>query len=271
MAAVAVLNTESRAVTGSTRNSPLVTADPWVVSSSTPPADGCEPKTMIEAVLWDVDDTLFDFSGSDRLALLRHFEAEGLPSGEATFERWWQVTGIAHERLAAGELTYKEYQRERARGLAGRSLSEAEADAWFGRYIALFEAAWTVFPDVRGTLEALPFRQGILSNSSTEHQERRMSALGLRHHFEVLLCSDRLGCAKPDPSAFLAGCAALDLPPAVVAYIGDRLDTDAIGARDAGLFGIWLDRGHTSVQVPDGVYRIADLVELPQLLASLGG
>lgn len=225
--------------------------------------------TVIEAVLWDVDDTLFDFTGSYRLALSRHFEAEGLPSGEATFERWRQVTGIAYGRLAAGELTYEGYRRERVYGLTGQMLSEAEADAWFGRYITLFEAAWTVFPDVTATLEAVPYRQGILSNSTTEHQERRMAALGLRHHFEVLLCSDRLRRAKPDPSAFLAGCAALDLPPAAVAYVGDQLDTDAVGAHDAGLIGIWLDRERTAVQAPDGVYRIPDLAELPRLLASL--
>ncbi|WP_329521553.1 HAD family hydrolase [Spirillospora sp. NBC_01491] len=224
---------------------------------------------MIEAVLWDVDDTLFDFSGSDRLALLRHFEAEGRSAGETALGHWRQATRTAYGRLAAGELTYAEYQRERVRGFTGQALSGAEADAWFGRYTALFEAAWTVFPDVPATLEALPYRQGILSNSSTGHQERRMAVLGLRHHFEVLLCSDTLRCAKPDPAAFLAGCAALGLPPAAVAYVGDRLDVDAVGAHEAGLVGIWLDRGRTAVRVPDGVHRIPDLGELPRLLTSL--
>ncbi|MEW2360154.1 HAD family hydrolase [Spirillospora sp. NPDC029432] len=224
---------------------------------------------MIEAVLWDVDDTLFDYSGSDRLALSRHFAAEGLPSGEAAFERWRRATAAAYERLALGEVTYEEYQRERVRGFTGRALSDPEADAWLGRYTALFEAAWTAFPDVPPSLGSLPYRQGILSNSSTVHQERRMAALGLRHHFEVLLCSDALGCAKPDPSAFRAACAALDLPPAAVAYVGDNLDLDAVAARDAGLTGIWLDRARTPAREPHGVHRIATLTDLPALLAAL--
>ncbi|MFB4319218.1 HAD family hydrolase [Actinomadura sp. 21ATH] len=224
---------------------------------------------MIEAVLWDVDDTLFDYSGSDRLALSRHFEAEGLPSGEAAFERWRRATSAAYGRLALGELTYEEYQRERVRGFTGRALSGPAADAWLGRYTALFEAAWTAFPDAAATLAALPFRQGILSNSSTAHQERRMAVLGLRHHFEVLLCSDTLGCAKPDPSAFRAACAALDLPPAAVAYVGDRPDLDAAAARDAGLTGIWIDRARTPSPVPHGVHRITTLTGLPALLATL--
>ncbi len=233
----------------------------------TPPAGRL--RTVIRAVLWDVDDTLFDFSGADRLALSRHFQVEGLPSAEATFQRWQQATEIAYGRLAAGELTYEQCQRQRVNGFLGRTLDEAEADAWLGRYTALFEAAWTVFPDVIPTLDVVHHRQGILSNSSTDHQERRLTALGLRHHFEVLLCSDQLPRAKPDPSAFLAACAAFALPPGAVAYVGDQLDTDAIGAYNTGLIGIWLDREDTTRQAPDGVHRIPNLTGLPRLLASL--
>jgi putative hydrolase of the HAD superfamily len=228
---------------------------------------------VIKAVLWDVDDTIFDFSGSERTGLSRHFEAEGLPSGEAAFERWDEVTAAGYERFAAGLLTYDQQRRERVRTFLDRPLDDAEADAWYGRYVAFFEAAWSVFPDVAAVLDALPYRQGILSNSSTVHQERRMAALGLRHHFEVLLCSDRLGCAKPDRSAFLAACSALDLPPAEVAYVGDRLDVDAVGAYNAGLHGIWLDRAGSAgtgaaTPVPAGVHRICSLDELFAVLAS---
>ncbi|WP_018222313.1 HAD family hydrolase [Salinispora pacifica] len=233
---------------------------------------------MIEAVLWDVDDTLFDFTGSDRRALSRHFQAEGLPGSAASVERWQQVTEVAYGRLAAGELTYEECQRQRVNGFLGRTLNDVEADAWLRRYTALFERAWTAFPDVTAALAALPYRHGILSNSSTAHQERRLTALGLRHHFEVLLCADRLARAKPDPSAFLAGCEALGLPPDAVAYVGDQLDTDAVAARDAGLVGIWLDRARSTaaatsrstVPVPVGVHRIPSLADLPRLLAAPG-
>ncbi|MEV4003630.1 HAD family hydrolase [Actinomadura sp. NPDC049753] len=223
---------------------------------------------MIEAVLWDVDDTIFDFTGSERTGLLRHFEAEGLPSDEAALDRWHRITETARRHLTAGRLTYDEYRRVRARTFVDRPLSDIEADAWHDRYEALFEAAWSAFPDAASALDALPYRQGILSNSSTVHQERRLTALGLRHHFEVLLCSDRLGCAKPSPSAFLAACAALDLPPAKVAYVGDKLDVDAEGARNAGLHAIWLDRAETALPTPSGIHRIATLHELTTALAA---
>ncbi|MEU9839549.1 HAD family hydrolase [Actinomadura sp. NPDC048032] len=223
---------------------------------------------MIEAVLWDVDDTIFDFTGSERTGLLRHFEAEGLPSDEAALERWHRIAEAARLRLTAGRLTYEEYRRVRVRTFVGRPLSDIEADAWHERYEALFAAAWSAFPDAASALAALPHRQGILSNSSTVHQERRLTALGLRHHFEVLLCSDRLGCEKPDPRAFQAACAALKLPPARIAYVGDKLDVDAEGARNAGLHAIWLDRAETATPTPAGIHRISTLTEVSTLLAA---
>ena len=60
----------------------------------------------------------------------------------------------------------------------------------------------------------------------------------------------------------------LDLAPERVAYVGDRLDTDARGARDAGLRGVWLARGaaDTDRSKADDVVTISTLHELAELL-----
>ncbi|HWM37881.1 MAG TPA: HAD family hydrolase [Streptomyces sp.] len=231
----------------------------------------------------DVDDTLFDYTGSDRRGALQHIEAERLlpryASTEVALARWREVMEEQFARFLSGELGFLEHRRERARGFLGTPLSDAEADAWFGRYVALYEQAWTLFPDALPALEALTphYRQGALSNSSVANQERKLRRLGIRDRLEVLLCADELGHAKPAPEAFRAGCAALGLPPGEVAYVGDRHDIDARAADEAGLHGIWLDREGTgqgsgaSAPVPAGaaVRRITGLGELPALLTGL--
>ncbi|WP_344241678.1 HAD family hydrolase [Actinocorallia libanotica] len=223
---------------------------------------------MVKAVLWDVDDTLFDHTGADRKAFHLHFTAEGLPSDDAALATWRELTEAAYARFTAGELTFPGQRRERARAYLGPETTDDEADAWFTRYIAHFEASWTAFPDAAPALAELPYRHAVLSNSVNTVQERKLTHLGLRHHFELLLCSDDVGHSKPDPRAFHAACKALDLPPEQVAYIGDRLDLDALGAHAAGLHGIWLDRtGDTDA--PPGIHRITTLATLPKLLAEL--
>ncbi|WP_407549760.1 HAD family hydrolase [Streptomyces sp. Pv4-95] len=231
----------------------------------------------VHAVLWDVDDTLFDYTGSDRAGALRHFRAEGLldtyGGAEPALERWRAAMESEFARFLAGEVGFLDHRRGRARTFLGAPLSDAEADAWFGRYIARYEAAWTLFPDAGPALETLAplVRQAVLSNSSTANQERKLSALGIRSRFEAVLCADALGHAKPAPEAFLVACETLRLAPSDVVYVGDKLDIDALGARDAGLAAVWLDRTGTGADLPDGVRRIASLAELPDLLRGLIG
>lgn len=226
----------------------------------------------IRAVLWDIDDTIFDYSGAERAGALRHLEAEGLLGAfggeERALRTWREVMEAHYTRFLTGELTFTEHRRERVRALLGPAVGDAAADAWFAAYYVHFEAAWAVFPDVVPALEALTpgYRHGLLSNSSTAHQERKLTRLGLRDRFECLVCSQELGHAKPAPEAFLGACQALGLPPAEVAYVGDKADTDARGADAAGLYGVWLDRTG-SVTAPD-LRRITGLAELPALLAA---
>ncbi|MCK7627321.1 HAD family hydrolase [Streptomyces sp. RS10V-4] len=232
----------------------------------------------LRAVLWDLDDTLFDYTGSDRAGVLRHLRTEGLLAAyggeEVALARWRTAMETQFARFLAGELGFLEHRRARARTFLGVPLGDAEADAWFGRYVAHYEAAWELFPDAVPALEALAplVRQAVLSNSSTANQERKLTALGIREHFEAVLCADGLGHAKPAPEAFRAACAALALAPAEVVYVGDRLDVDALGARDAGLAAVWLDRAGTGGErLPPGVRRIRELTELPDLVRGVIG
>ncbi|MGA5704276.1 HAD family hydrolase [Peterkaempfera bronchialis] len=223
----------------------------------------------LAGVLWDVDDTLFDYTGAERTGILRHLTTEGLLADEQALGRWRTVMEEVYTRFEAGELTWPEHRRERARRfLDDPLLSDDHADAWFAGYVRHYEDAWCLFPDVLPALEALDgrYRHGVLSNSSLVHQERKLRRLGLRARFDCLLCCDGLGFAKPDPRAFTAACDTLGLPPHRIAYVGDRLDADALGARDAGLHGIWLDRTGTAEEPPDGVHRIRTLADLPARL-----
>ncbi|MFB6440216.1 HAD family hydrolase [Streptomyces sp. NPDC056411] len=241
------------------------------------PGAGADRGGPLRAVLWDVDDTLFDYTGSDRVGALRHLHTEGLVAAyggeEAALARWRSAMETEFARFLAGEVGFLDHRRERARTFLGLPLSDAEADAWFGRYIAHYEASWVLFPDSLPALEALAplVRQAVLSNSSTAVQERKLTRLGIRAHFESVLCADELGHAKPAPEAFTGACRALGLAPDEVAYVGDRLDIDALGARGAGLAAVWLDRTGTGEQPPPGVRRIAGLAELPELVRGVIG
>ncbi|MGI5458241.1 HAD family hydrolase [Streptomyces sp. CA-249302] len=230
----------------------------------------------IRAVVWDVDDTLFDYSGADRAAMREYLVVEGLlDQDEAVpeaLERWRVATEVNWARFSAGEVSFEGQRRDRVRLFLERELTDDEADDWFRRYKAYYEAAWALFPDVMPALDALAasHRHAVLSNSSIHVQDRKLRALGVHDRFEVILCAAELGVSKPEAGAFLAACEALDLAPHEVAYVGDHPEIDGRGAADAGLLSVWIDRlgVHTGDGAPTGPRRIASLAELPAILGA---
>jgi len=224
---------------------------------------------VIRAVLWDIDDTIFDYATADRTGVRNHLLAEGLPDGcesvEHAVTRWMELTELHWARFAAGECDFAGQRRDRVRDFLDRPLTDEEADAYFGRQMTHYETAWALFPDTVPVLDRLvDYRHAVLSNSAFEHQDRKLRTLGVRERFEVLMCAVELGVSKPEPAAFHAACAALRLAPEEVAYVGNEPDIDARGAADAGLLGIWLDRHRVGGQ--PGLLRITGLHELPDLL-----
>ncbi|MGN9761394.1 HAD family hydrolase [Streptomyces sp. SD31] len=230
----------------------------------------------ILAVVWDVDDTLFDYSGADRAGMRLHLAAEGLLDGYETVEqaivRWREITDAQWARFSAGEVDFQGQRRDRVRVFLGEELTDAEADAWFQRYVAHYETVWALFPDVLPALDALAasHRHAVLSNSSIHVQDRKLRALGVYDRFEAVLCAAELGVSKPQADAFHAACQALDLAPQQVAYVGDHPEIDGRGAAEAGLRSFWIDRDavYATGDAPVGLHRIASLAELPAILGA---
>ncbi|MFD8827269.1 HAD family hydrolase [Streptomyces sp. NPDC059605] len=224
----------------------------------------------IRAVLWDIDDTIFDHTGADRVGIREHLEQEGLPEGHESLGRalaaWRELTEAHWARFAAGETDFQGQRRDRVRDFLSRPLTDEEADSWFGRHAVHYEAAWRLFPDVLPVLDELAggFRHAILTNSSIHNQDRKLRALGVRDRFEAVVCAVELGVSKPEAGAFHAACEAMALEPGEVAYVGDEPDIDAAGAVAAGLKGIWLDRKERGGR-PE-LLRIEGLDQLPGLL-----
>jgi putative hydrolase of the HAD superfamily len=247
-----------------------------VASGPVPAADA----RHVDGVLLDIDDTLVDTRSAFRAAL-GHVLAGWLPRlGEADRERavrHWALDAAGHFRaFTRGERSFVEQRRLRAMDLharfGGPVLDEAGFARWDAGYEAAFRGAWRALPDavaLIGELRARGVPFGALTNMAGGYQRDKLAAVGLAE-VPVLVSLDDLGRGKPDPAVFRLGCSRLGMAPERVAYVGDELDVDARGARDAGLVGVWLDR-HGSGERPTDVHVVADLSALTAVLALPAG
>ena len=237
-------------------------------------------------ILFDLDDTLFEHRRAVDEGIVRHVHAlGGVFADRETADAvtlWHALEEEHYHTYLAGKLDYEGQRRARARDFAaahGVELSDSDSGVWFDSFFEQYVARWALHSDALSCLDALTaaipgIRFGIITNGDLAFQTRKMAALGLTDRFEHLITSGDLGIAKPDPRIFEAACETFGVPPSAAVYVGDRLATDAIGAAAAGLTGVWVDRIHAPVSVPDaadawrlGVIRITGLVELPAALS----
>ncbi len=232
---------------------------------------------MIRAVLFDVDDTLVDYSGAERIGITRYLRDLGVPEDRVpdAVSHWHWLVEHHFARYLSGELAFWDHRRERVRDML-RWLQRpvprdpAALDAWFTGYQQRYERSLALFPDVVACLDRLSgVPLGVVTNNDTGYQRAKLARLGLADRFTCVIGTETGGARKPDPAIFLAACEALGVAASATAYVGDRLDHDARGATDAGLYGVWLSRSGRPMAEPEVPY-VTTLAALPALLGFSG-
>lgn len=206
----------------------------------------------VKAVVFDLDDTLFDHTGSavEALRLWLWLPTVGVQPSDESIARWFAAEERHVAEWRAGRVSWAEQRRGRLREVLphASSLIAGDLDALFNGYLARYEAAWRAFPDVEETLAALAacgVRVGILTNGATAQQGAKLVAIGLADRFEFVLTTEDLGVAKPQPDAYLAACRGFGLAPSAVMHVGDLPDLDVAAPRKAGLHALLIDREGT--------------------------
>jgi len=220
-------------------------------------------------VLFDIDDTLIDHSRAVESGVAALHTVLGVASELSLFHRLWVAAMREHfPRYLRGETTYEEQRRARMRQTVDPNLSDVDADEVFQHYFSAYQAAWSLFPDVLSCLGALSSHSlGIISNGNSLEQREKLARTGIADHFQSVIISGDCGHAKPDVEIFHLACRGATSRGEDVVYVGDFYEVDALGARAAGLAGVWLDR--QSMRGTDHVGPIIQsLDELPGLLHS---
>jgi putative hydrolase of the HAD superfamily len=204
----------------------------------------------INAVLFDLDDTLFDHWACTRAALAdlrRRVPAlEGVPADEIDAEHRRLLEAL-HLHVLAGRMTVDDARVERFRQLmafAGARVDTAAAAEAAAAYRAAYLGHWR---PVEGAVDLLAslhgrVRTGVVTNNVAAEQRQKIAACGFGPLLDAVLISEEAGVTKPDPRIFGMALDALGRPAEETVMIGDAWDTDIVGARAAGIRPIWFNR-----------------------------
>jgi len=160
---------------------------------------------------------------------------------------------------------YAQYQRILLEE-AGIEADEKLVLAMLGR-MQQFKMKLALFDDVAPALDKLKGQGLILGLISNVEQDMTatLNDLGLPSWLEIVVTSLESGFNKPQPEIFQEALRRAGSQPSEAVYVGDQYQVDVIGANQAGMKGILLDRGGYFEEIKD-CPRLRSLTELAGFL-----
>ncbi len=224
-----------------------------------------------DTVLFDADNTLFDFTKSEHDALLDALRSVGVNSTENMVTTYSAINREMWERLERGEIGKNELRVARFAVFCDRYdiktdvrvLAEAYTE-FLSQKACLIDGAIEVCRQLTEADVSLY----IITNGLKLVQDRRFYASVLPAFFKKVFISEEIGFEKPRVEFFDAVRQGIcPFHSAKTLVIGDSLTSDIQGGINAGLDTCWYNPGKKSL--PERIsptYTVARLAEIPALV-----
>ena len=235
---------------------------------------------MIKAVLFDLDDTLYDYEYAHQISLKK------------VFSKLKKTTNMSIEML---KIIFEISQSEVKRQLIGTAASH-NRDLYFQKFfenlnqqmrykilpkeiIHYYELYRKYFYNAmqkeKASSQLLKYlkknkiKTWIVTDSFLYSQLHKMENLEISNDIDVLVSSEETGAEKPHSSPFLLAMHKLGVLAKDCIMVGDNIARDIGGGKAVGMCGIWINRHQKSDQGILYDYKVETTSELFSLLKKL--
>lgn len=222
-------------------------------------------------IIFDADETLFDFSKSEKYALKNAIIEHSIEYNESYHLPLYKKINIAIWReFERGEITQKELKVERFRRFLKAAQHSVDASAFGDSFMSHLAKASFLFDGVETMIETMSekFRLIIITNGLTRVQKNRIRQSVIAPYFERIIISEEIGYAKPNPMIFIKGLEGLELPEkSEIVMIGDSLTSDIPGGVQYGIDTVWYNpkrKQNNSASIP--TFEVHSLEKLYDIL-----
>ncbi|MFD6439519.1 YjjG family noncanonical pyrimidine nucleotidase [Peribacillus sp. NPDC060186] len=222
-----------------------------------------------EVILFDVDDTLLDFSISEKRALHRAFLEFELPRGVKDYEASYQeISKILWRELEQGLTNLSDLGVERFKRLFLKHELGIQAEIfsrvylnYLSKEIHLIKGAVELCGNLAGC------RLAIITNGFTDVQTSRIGGSPLCNTFEHIIISQEAGFQKPAKGIFDYAFSKLQITDkAKVLIVGDSLTSDIQGGINYGIDTCWfnpnLKENNLGIKPTYEIRELTDLIEV---------
>lgn len=224
-----------------------------------------------DTILFDADETLFDFQRTEREALKNTILEFRIDYRESYHLAVYQeINDAIWEELEYGRITLEKLKTERFERLANRLNAKFDAVEFakaYSRHLSdtsfLFEGSADLIKSLYGH-----YRLAIITNGLKEVQNKRIRGSEIGKYFDEIVISEEVGVSKPNPQIFEIAFQHMKQADKTRALmVGDSLSSDIRGGINFGIDTCWLNKNkakNSTGLIPS--YEIAGLPELKQIL-----
>jgi putative hydrolase of the HAD superfamily len=198
-----------------------------------------------EVIIFDADETLFDFKKSEREAFKSSMLELGLEYDENYHLKiYHEINSAIWKELEEGKITQKELKVERFVRLSQRLDIDINAEEMSNRYVYHLSQSSFLLDGSVDILEQLykNYRLLIITNGITKVQDSRIRKSLIGKYFENIIISEEAGVSKPDPAIFQYALNKINYHNKdKILMIGDSLSSDIKGGINYGIDTCWFN------------------------------
>lgn len=204
----------------------------------------------IRHILFDLDNTLWDFSGNSKRILAQIYadmqlSEKGIPGFEQFHAQYAFRNEYLWQQYGLGNVTRDEVRHNRFYitlndfGIDNYALAAAAADY----YIQHTRHQKDLLPHTISLLEyaVQKYKLHIITNGFDEVQFFKLENTGIRKYFDTVTTAENARSLKPNKQIFDHAIATIHTAPEHCLYIGDSPEADGQGATKAGMDFIWFN------------------------------
>jgi len=219
-------------------------------------------------LLFDADDTLFDYPLAETKALRITFEH----FGQAYRSQYLQIYQVFNRQVwkgyEHGEISTTELRLKRFRLLFEKIGVSLDPQEFSQHYLENLAQASDLLPGVLEVMNALSghYHTALVTNGLKDVQRPRLEHSAIRPFIEKIFISEELGVAKPSDGFFKAVFREISFPAkADVLIIGDSLATDMQGGISYGIDTCWFNPAGKISTLPV-TYMIKNFTQLLEIM-----
>ena len=193
-------------------------------------------------LLFDADNTLFDFHTSEAYALEKVLSGLGIEFHAGHVANYRVINHTVWRDFENGKLAKKHLRNRRFELFFKEIGVRADVDRISREYLEHLSHTAFLIDGAEDLLEKVSknHRLVLVTNGLKEVQRPRLSRSTIQHYFESVVVSDEIGHAKPDAAFFDYVFNEIRHPDkSRVLMIGDNINADIRGGLDYGLDSCW--------------------------------